>query len=309
MKIVIIGFGWVGQANALSLSHMGFDVAFFDPMEPKLHYEKEYASTYKKVQRLTSALVSDSKDTYYIVCVGDKVLPTGEQDITYIRRALESLKSAKGTVILRSTVLPAFLKDLDFDFYVPEFLHEKKAVQESIKPHYFVVGRKTKKPEPPFFKKWRANSYKHFEGTPEEASYIKYLSNIWNSIRIAFINEFGDAISLPKTKEDVEGVERVIDFMFEGKYYMRYGRAFSGHCLPKDTLAFFSYYDNPERPLTLIEGAYKSNDIRVAMQEKHEHLNEWFSAWQKLEFSGREALRHLANAVRRRVFGVFGRSK
>ena len=45
-KIVIVGFGRVGQANALALSAMGYSVYYHDVREPCRHYEKTYAATY-----------------------------------------------------------------------------------------------------------------------------------------------------------------------------------------------------------------------------------------------------------------------
>ena len=139
----------------------------------------------------------------------------GEQDVSAIRSALDSIKNTKGGIILRSTVLPGYLESLKFDFYVPEFLHEKKAVEECMKPPYFILGKRNiLKNEPNFFSVWRRSAVKVFEGTPEEASYLKYLSNTWNALRIAFVNEFGNAISLPTDKEKLAKNEKVINFFF-----------------------------------------------------------------------------------------------
>jgi phosphoglycerate dehydrogenase-like enzyme len=33
-KIVIVGFGWVGQANALALVQMGYQVFYYDVLPP-----------------------------------------------------------------------------------------------------------------------------------------------------------------------------------------------------------------------------------------------------------------------------------
>jgi UDP-glucose 6-dehydrogenase len=189
MQIVVVGFGWVGQANALSLVGQGHQVAFFDPKEPLRHYEQQYAHRYTKVRRLNSVSELDAEGVCYIVSVGDRVSEEGVQDISLIRGALESLLGLKGTVILRSTVLPHFLMELPFDYYVPEFLHEKFAVQECGQPHLLVIGKKTDKSEPSFLSDWERAAYKTFRGTPEEASHIKYLSNLWNSVRHADTND------------------------------------------------------------------------------------------------------------------------
>ena len=91
-KIVVVGFGWVGQANAIALVDMGYDVAYFDPGEPNHHYKGEYPGHYDRLSRLDSVLAADSENTCYVVAVGDRVSDKGEQDVNLIRAALDSLK-------------------------------------------------------------------------------------------------------------------------------------------------------------------------------------------------------------------------
>ncbi|MCI0565960.1 hypothetical protein L0Y46_02060, partial [bacterium] len=140
--IVIIGFGWVGQANALALAKMGYDVFYYDKGNPEQHYKEEYGELYGEVGRLEGPLEKDSPNTWYILCVGDVVPESGPQDIERIKLAAKSLSSARGKIILRSTVIPDRLNEIRFDIYLPEFLHEKLAVEECINPHFFAVGEK-----------------------------------------------------------------------------------------------------------------------------------------------------------------------
>lgn len=289
-KIVIVGYGWVGQANALSLSLLGNDVTYFDVSEKiDHHYITDYAAEYEKVPRIDSVLECDSENTWYIVCVGDKVSEEGVQDLSLIKKALDSLSNVKGSVVLRSTIIPSSLKDLSFDYYLPEFLHEKYAVEESIDPYYFVLGSRkqgTLRSElPQFLKKWEQRAHKTFFGTPEQASYIKYLSNIWNATRIAFVNEFGSAISEPETQEQVKEIQNVVDFIFEKKSYLRYGRSYGGHCLPKDMRAFLYAHESEGKQLALIRGAHTANDLQQAREQKYQTLPMWLSGW-KYQYSG-----------------------
>lgn len=304
--VVIVGFGWVGQANALALSHVGYPTYYFDVQQPNFKYIDQYSKQYEVVKPLSKVLEKDSPNTWYIVSVGDRVLPDGEQDIFAIRKALDSLKSAKGGIILRSTVLPGHLGSLSFDYYVPEFLHEKKAVEESIHPQYFVLGKKTDRKWPSFFSIWDHTATKVFHGTPEEASYIKYLSNTWNAIRIAFVNEFGNAISYPTDKENLARNEKIIDFFFERKSYLRYGRSYGGHCLPKDTHAFFTWHKKQGKEVPLLEGMHKSNLFHQDLEKKYQNLPEWFSEWVRPQMSGRVALRALKVSITRNIKKVFG---
>jgi GDP-mannose 6-dehydrogenase len=299
-KIVIIGFGWVGQANAIALSRMGYEVAYYDPAEPPRHHTR-YADDYPKLWRLSDPRAADGPATCYIVCVGDRVSDDGVQDIAPIQKALESLAGVAGTVVLRSTVLPDLLAPLAFDFYVPEFLHEKQAVEECIEPYVFVVGARGKKTEPSFFEAWRAKSYKVFSGTPAEASHIKYLWNLWNAVRIAFVNEFGTTIADPTDKDKLAGVERIVNFMFDHRPYMRYGKSFKGHCLPKDMRSYTRWYADKGRAMSLLAGAYASNRAHEEREATFPILPEWYSAYPERHISAGMAVHAVVYAVTKRL--------
>ena len=302
-KIVVVGFGWVGQANALALSQAGYDVFYYDVAKPEFWYAATYGEQYHALMRLDAVLDKDSPSTWYLVCVGDRVLPDGTQDISTIRTALDSLKNAKGGIVLRSTILPDYLSGLDFDYYVPEFLHEKKAVEECIKPHYFIVGKKdnTDRKPPIFFGVWERSASKVFSGTPEEASYLKYLSNIWNALRVAFVNEFGNTIMLPTDREKLSGIEKLINFIFEEKSYLRYGRSYGGHCLPKDTHAFATWYKKQGKSVAIFEGVHQSNLAHCAFEKNNPHLPEWFSEWVRPQISGWVAVAALKTSAIRKI--------
>ena len=281
-KIVIVGFGWVGQANAIALVEMGYDVYFYDVLPPRHHYAKSHEAVYARITSLKDPLEVDGVHTSYMVAVGDRVNEKGEQDVSFIRQALESLRSAEGTVVLRSTIVPKLLTDLYFDYYVPEFLHEKFAIQECKHPYYFVIGSGTKErqaPLPLYITAAYERADKKFTGTYLEASYIKYFSNMWNAVRIAFANELGDVVADTSRGENpVADAERVINFMFEGKSYLRYGKGFGGHCLPKDMRAFLSAYSE-EMNTQILAGAYASNRLHEEREKVKGALPEWFSAW------------------------------
>lgn len=277
-KIVVVGFGWVGQANALALARMGYAVGFYDIITPKFHYQDTYASVYKKIITLKELTEWDNNNTWYIVCIGDRVSEEGRQDISLIEKALESLRKVKGKVILRSTVLPDYLAKLPFDMYVPEFLHELYAVEECLSPYYFVIGNRMAMAVPSFLAAWQSRAVKIFIGTPEEAAHIKYLSNIWNALRIAFVNEFGDSMGLPTTDAERQKNERVIDFFFEKKSYLRYGKTFDGHCLPKDMRAYRAS-KAAKLSIPLLTAIYESNKFHQKIEDQYATLPTWFSSW------------------------------
>ena len=301
-KIIIIGFGWVGQANALALLLDGYEVRFYDVNEPIKHYSK-YADLYQKIRKLKDPLEFDDGNAVYIVCVGDRVDEDGNQDITGIEKALDLLKNTKGTVILRSTILPSKLKNLEFDIYMPEFLHEKAAIKECINPQYVVVAKKNNDArEPSFVEIWRKRSVKMIDATPEDASHIKYLSNTWNAVRIAFTNEFGCSITEPMNTETISRIDTILNFILENKAYMRFGCSFGGHCLTKDILAYATWAKKNRHSVSLLDGAINSNNEHQAREQKYSHLPEWFSNWPEPAGSGWVALHILSKSIKRNFF-------
>jgi UDPglucose 6-dehydrogenase len=228
------------------------------------------------------------------VCVGDRVSEDGVQDISSIEKALDSLKGVKGGVVLRSTILPQTLARLPFDYYMPEFLHEKLAVEESVTPYLFVLGaRANPRPEPSFFAVWRERARKAYNGTPEEASYIKYLSNLWNSVRIAFVNEFGDAVGHPSDEKQLAKINAIVSFMFDDRSYLRYGKSFGGHCLPKDTRAFLAAHNKGNMRMPLLAGVYAANTYHQGLEKDYPLMPEWYSEWPQKHISGERALQEL----------------
>jgi len=243
MKISIIGFGVIGQATGIGLRKLGYGVTAYDiQYKANIYKEKEFSEIPLIVGKELP------KEGVNIVCIADRI-KDGKQDVIHIKEILDKLG---GTVILRTTILPKNLANLKFDFYWPEFLHIKKGVEEFLKPEKIVVGVKNK-PKFPFDKDFTNVYY----CKPKEAAHIKYLGNIWNSLRIAFVNEFGDNL----LKEGVS-IENVLDYFFKDQKYLRWGNSFGGFCLPKDTQVYLGEYSH----LLFLKTAMKANE-----QHKKDH--------------------------------------
>ncbi len=251
--INIIGYGFIGQANAIGLKRLGYDVYAYDIVKKDNIYDQK---EFNDIPLYVGEKLPRSGT--HIICIADKNFEDGRQEIRHIAKVTHPLKG-KGTVILRTTMLPRFLIALHFDFYWVEFLHERTAIDEFLNPDRVVVGRRHSK-KFPFEKHFQPVHY----CTPEEASHIKYLSNIWNALRIAFINEFGANL----LDEQIPH-EKTIDFFFQKQKYLRWGNAFGGHCLPKDSKAYFKEYPH----LKFLEATVKANEIH---QERFPDLESIF---------------------------------
>ncbi|OGZ72564.1 MAG: hypothetical protein A2908_01685 [Candidatus Staskawiczbacteria bacterium RIFCSPLOWO2_01_FULL_38_12b] len=239
-KINIIGYGFVGQATAIGLTKLGYQVTAYDISQKENIYN---AQEFKKIDlKIGNILPGEGIN---IICIADKTLDDGKQEISHVIEVINSLHG-KGVTILRTTVLPGFFSNNNVDFYWPEFLLERNAIDDFMNPGIIVVGRKDGKKFP------FEDHFSVYYCTPKEASHIKYLHNIWNALRIAFVNEFGDNL----IKEDINK-QKVIDFFFRKEKYLRWGNAFGGHCLPKDIKAYSFEY--PE--ILSLPAVMKSNKI------------------------------------------------
>ena len=108
-------------------------------------------------------------------------------------------------------------------------------------------------------------------------------------------------MALPTDQEHLASIEKVINFFFEKKSYLRYGKSFGGHCLPKDVRAFCTSHEKEGKDMSLLRGVWKANDAQLTIEKKYPILPEWFSEWVRPEISGRSALRALKNSVMRKV--------
>jgi len=219
MLINIIGFGQVGQANALGFKKLGYNVVAYDIVKKKNIYKD------KGFKDIPLKIREKPKEGINIICIAER--NGKKQNIEHIKKAISELR---GTMIVRTTILPRLTKGLDMDFYWVEFLREQTAINDFLNPQLTVVGRRGKRNFP--FKE-----FKPYYCSPEEASHIKYLSNIWNAVRIAFVNEFGDNL----IKEGIKK-ENILDFFFKREKYLKWGNAYGGHCLPKDVKAYLKEY-------------------------------------------------------------------
>ena len=109
-KIVIVGFGWVGQANALALVKMGYPVFYYDIAQKIEPLYQGYVVEYARIKRLGAVSDEDGENACYVVCVKDGLTEDNRQDISALTRAVGSLANLSGKVVLRSTVLPQHLK-------------------------------------------------------------------------------------------------------------------------------------------------------------------------------------------------------
>jgi GDP-mannose 6-dehydrogenase len=220
------------------------------------------------------------------VCVGTPSRRNGSLESAYLERVLEQIGTALAgrsdyhVVAVRSTLLPGVLESrlipllerasgrtvgTDLGVCVnPEFLREGSAIADFEKPPFTVVGESDRQAGDALL-----GVYQHLEAPvhrlrPDEASMVKYASNNFHALKVAFANEIGAICR----ELDIDG-QQVMQVFCEDRQlnisprYLRPGFGFGGSCLPKDLRAIV--YVAKERDLTtpLLSSVLASNDAHI----------------------------------------------
>lgn len=188
--------------------------------------------------------------------------PDGSADLVAVDSSLEKIKGEK-IVVVKSTVPPGKTEEYQRKYpqykilFNPEFLTEKQAWEDFIKPDRQIVGFTSQSleaaylvlsllPKAPFMSPWGINTYKRIKITATEAELIKYGNNIHFSRKINFANLLASVAG--KFGADYENVRagiaadcRVGDSHLDvnhGGY-----KGFGGYCFPKDLDAFIVHLE------------------------------------------------------------------
>ena len=251
MKIIIIGYGFVGKAvfNAFKKKH---DLVIVDPQyttnEIKYHHDADCA----------------------IVCVPTPALENGGCDSKILNEVLDQIPIFM-PVLIKSTVTPAVLEALDLIFpdhsicYSPEFLRAATADTDFLNQKYVVIGGED--PEcfwQELFQTTLPNCNLVFNCSSKEASIVKYASNSFLAVKASFFNQIYDICKETGQSFDVVRQILVHDQRIGQSHTMVPGpdgvRGWGGHCFPKDTTAFIHYSKSVDAPATILEESVKYNN-------------------------------------------------
>lgn len=302
LKISIFGLGYVGTVSAGCLAQAGHDVIGVDPVRTKVDLinsgqtpiiEAEIneiigSSTRSgKLQATDDPAFAISETELSFVCVGTPSQPNGNLDLRFIRRICEQIgealrhKSARHTVVIRSTILPGTMRTIVIpilqessgkragkDFGVsnnPEFLREGTAVKDFRCPPKTVIGELDSASGDLLASIYEGIDAPLIRTDIESAEMIKYVDNCWHALKIGFANEIGN---LCKTL----GIDAhtVMDIFCQDQKlnisaaYLKPGFAFGGSCLPKDLRALSYKAKMEDLQLPIITSILPSNEIQVA---------------------------------------------
>jgi GDP-mannose 6-dehydrogenase len=233
----------------------------------------------------TAAAIGDCELS--LVCVGTPSRRNGSLDSDYLERALEGIGRALKTsdryhvVAVRSTLLPGVLssqllplleraggRKVGEDVGVcvnPEFLREGSAIRDFEDPPFTLVGETDTRAGDVLLSAYAHLSAPTHRVRPDEASMVKYASNNFHAIKVAFANEIGALCH----ELGIDGREVMRTFCEDGHLnvsprYLRPGFGFGGSCLPKDLRALTYVSRARDLNTPLLNSVLPSNEAHIA---------------------------------------------
>ena len=306
MRVAIIGSGYVGLVTGSCFCEFGFNVTSIDNDINKIERLKKgeipiYEPGLEALvqQGLTSGRLSFTTEISEAVSNADIVMiavgtPSrrgdGHADLTYVfeaaKQVAQHLKDYT-VVVTKSTVpvgtsrkvaqiiqetRPDLTIGKDFDVASnPEFLREGSAITDFMRPDRVVIGAESENARKILQELYRPL---YLRETPivftniETAELIKYASNGFLAMKIAFINQIADICE--QAGADVQDVAKAVGLDGRiGRKFLHAGPGYGGSCFPKDTLALAQTARQLGTPMSLIEAVVEANDQRkLSMAER-----------------------------------------
>jgi UDPglucose 6-dehydrogenase len=297
-SISIIGTGYVGLVTGTCLSEFGLNVIcmdtdaqkirdleqgripIFEPGLPPLIAKNVAAQRLRFTTNMAKAVTASQ---VIFLAVPTPPGEDGSADLQYVLAAADAIAEhmTDYKVIVNKSTVPVGtgrrVKDvvrsrlerraLSVDFDVvsnPEFLREGSAIRDFMHPDRIVIGSDNERSREIVREIYNVL---YLIDTPfvftslETAELIKYASNAFLAMKIAFINEVAglcDAVHA-----DVRDIAKAMGMDGRiGKYFLHPGPGFGGSCLPKDTRALVKIGQDHGVRMSIVDSVAKANDLQ-----------------------------------------------
>ncbi|HTJ58455.1 MAG TPA: UDP-glucose/GDP-mannose dehydrogenase family protein [Devosiaceae bacterium] len=295
MRIAMIGSGYVGLVSGACFADFGHFVTCVDLNQGKIDALKrgeipifepglddlvrENAAAGRLTFTVGLADAVRAADVVFIAVGTPSRRGDGHADLSYVYAAAASIAEAADgfTVVVTKSTVPVGTGDEveriiratnpKADVVVasnPEFLREGAAIEDFKHPDRIVIGTEDERGRGVMAEVYRPlylNQAPIQFTDRRTAEIIKYASNAFLAMKIAFINEVADLCE--KAGGNVQDVARGmgLDNRIGGKF-LNAGPGFGGSCFPKDTLALAKIGQDFDSPMRLVETTVAINDQR-----------------------------------------------
>ncbi len=303
MRIAIFGLGYVGCVSAACFANgehqvIGVDV---NPLKveminagrsPIIEAEVDQliarAVAAGKLSATTVAAEAVTQTDLSLICVGTPSNENGSLNLRFVRNVIAEIGQALAgrtgyhVVAVRSTVLPGTAateviplleaksgRRVGIDLGVcanPEFLREGSAVADFYNPAFTLIGQWDERSGDQVAAIYQQVNAPIIRAELVTAEMIKYVSNTFHALKIAFANEIGNLCK--KVGVDSHEVMRI--FTQDTKLnispaYLKPGYAFGGSCLPKDLRALLQRARQEDLDLPVLQSILRSNELQAQL--------------------------------------------
>lgn len=282
MKIVVMGMGYVGLANAILLAQsnqvigLEIDKDKVDMINEKISPLKDdYIIDYLKNKELDFVAKASGQADFADADLVILALPTNYDEVaenfdtSFLDDAIAEIKSMREDlpILIKSTIPIGYTRSKNEEYeceniiFSPEFLREGRALYDSLNPSRIIVSDETEIGESlaALYKKESLNDPEIYLMGSCEAEAVKLFANTYLAMRVSYFNEL-DNFALAKGLDSKAIIEGVSADPRIGDHYNNPSFGYGGYCLPKDTKELYANYG--DIPTAIMRSIIDSNEVR-----------------------------------------------